>query len=171
MAKGRWNTTSPVLGRSGCKVLRFGRRSLPLRFVRLGRLQRHARSACGVTRRCARKGSRPKSIASKLLSANVIFIYASFHKHLSHRSDHRGWARDVVDRSFQVAKMLRKHFAVNKTALTLPLTLRFSHLTHRGNEHEMRIRFSEILQISEKRGIFRAPIGIEEIKQVRKIFL
>ena len=65
------------------------------------------------------------SVASKLISSNVVLFDPGTHKRRAHGRHHSGWPGNVVDGSLEVGQIPAQHLLVYQSRLALPFLLDF----------------------------------------------
>src|ERR1700720_1480745 len=95
-------------------------------------------------------------VVPKFFSLHIIIADAREIEQARHRSDHSGWACDVVDRSIESEQIACKHLAIEVTFFVWPSQSFMS--SDRWNEGEIRILHGHAFKFFDERGIVRFPV-------------
>jgi len=101
-------------------------------------------------------------VVAEFLRLHIVLANARDIEQVSHRSDHSGRARDVVDRSFEPEEIAREHLTIDVSLFIGPSD---GPVPSDGwNEGEILILGGQAFEFFEERGIVRIPVRIEQIQ-------
>src|SRR5688500_18255954 len=111
---------------------------------------------------CVTPSTNAVLVAVKLFTAYVLFAHARGAQRLLHCQDHRRRSNHVIDRCLESASGAADQIGVDEAGLPAPRTGGLAHFRHRGDQLEIAVLPLELLELTEKRGVFRAAVRIEK---------